>query len=94
MLSLMLDPRFKSFHLLSSFIGHEQGNTIVEEYDTKSLYFMLLKYHHHSHPLAKFESGIIDKGVYVDYNLDIIKMTTSTCKSTKKLVNSQFLICK
>jgi hypothetical protein len=94
MLSLMLDPRFKSFHLLSSFIGHEQGNTIVEEYDTKSLYFMLLKCHHHSHPLAKFESGIIDKGVYVDYNLDIIKMTTSTCKSTKKLVNSQFLICK
>jgi hypothetical protein len=55
MLSLMLGPRFKSFLLLSSFIGHEQWSTIVEEYDTKSLYFILLKCHHHSHPLAKFE---------------------------------------
>ncbi len=90
----MLDLRFKSLFLLSSFIGHEQGNTVIEEYDTKSLYFMLLKCHHHSHLFAKFESGIINKGVYVDYNLDIIKMTTSTCKSTKKLVNSQPLICR
>jgi hypothetical protein len=94
MLSFMLDPRFKSFFLLSSFIGHEQRSTIVEEYDTKSLYFMFLECHHHLHPLAKFESGIIYKGVYVDYNLDIIKMTTNTCKSTKKLMNNQLLTCR
>jgi hypothetical protein len=61
MLSFVLDPRLKILLLLSSFIGHEQGSTIVEEYDTKSLYFMLLECHHHLHPLAKFESGIIDK---------------------------------
>jgi hypothetical protein len=31
----MLDPRFETFHLMSSFIGHEQGKAIVEEYDIK-----------------------------------------------------------
>ncbi len=52
MFSLMLDLRFKSFCLVSSFIGREQGVSIVEEYDSKSLCLMLLKCHHHLHPLA------------------------------------------
>jgi hypothetical protein len=43
MFSLMLDPRFKTFCLVSSFIGHEQGKAIVEEYDKQSLFPMLLK---------------------------------------------------
>jgi hypothetical protein len=33
MFSLMLDPRFKTLHLVSSLIGCEQGKKIVEEYD-------------------------------------------------------------
>jgi hypothetical protein len=33
MFSLMLDPRYKTFLLVSSFIDHEQGKLIVEEYD-------------------------------------------------------------
>jgi hypothetical protein len=33
MLCLMLDPRFKSLHLIFSFIGCEEGVNIVEEYD-------------------------------------------------------------
>jgi len=33
MLCLMLDPRFKSLCLVSSFIGREKGVNIVEEYD-------------------------------------------------------------
>ncbi len=37
MLALMLDTRLKSFRLVSSFIGHDQGVTIVEQYDTMSL---------------------------------------------------------
>jgi hypothetical protein len=36
MLSLMLDPRFKIFHLVSSLIGREQEKAIVEEYDKKN----------------------------------------------------------
>ncbi len=37
MLTLMLDTRLKSVHLMSSFIGHDQGITIVKQYDTMSL---------------------------------------------------------
>jgi hypothetical protein len=47
MLSLMLEARFKSLHLMSSFIGYEQGVAIIEEYDARSSYPMLLKCYHH-----------------------------------------------
>jgi hypothetical protein len=33
MFSLMLDPRFKTLHLISSLIDCEQGKAIVEKYD-------------------------------------------------------------
>jgi len=33
MLSLMLDPRFKNLHLVSYFVGQEEGVSIVNEYD-------------------------------------------------------------
>jgi hypothetical protein len=33
MLSLMLDTKLKTFHLVSSFGDHVQGKAIVEEYD-------------------------------------------------------------
>jgi hypothetical protein len=73
MLSLMLDPRFKSFHLVFSFIGRKQCVAIVEEYDIKSLYPMLLKCHHHLHLLAKSESDFVNIGVDEDYSLDIFE---------------------
>jgi hypothetical protein len=44
MISLMLDPRFKTLHIVSSFVGRKQGVALVEEYDRKSLYPMLVKY--------------------------------------------------
>jgi hypothetical protein len=58
MLSLMLDLKFKNLCLMFSFIDFEQGKVIVEEYDKKSLYPMLLNYYHHLHPL--FENVIVD----------------------------------
>jgi hypothetical protein len=39
MFSLMLNSRFKTLHLVSSFIGCEQGKAIFEEYN-KNLYFL------------------------------------------------------
>jgi hypothetical protein len=41
MFSLMLDPRFKTFQLVSSLGGHEQDKAIVDEYDKKYLYHFL-----------------------------------------------------
>jgi len=37
MFFLMLNPRFKTVHLVSSLIGCEQHKVIVEEYDTKKI---------------------------------------------------------
>jgi hypothetical protein len=53
MLSLILDPRFKSFRLVISFVSQEEGVNIVNEYDKKTLYPMLLKCYHHLHPITK-----------------------------------------
>jgi hypothetical protein len=69
---LMLDLRFKSFCLTSSFVGKEQGVVIVEKYDRKSLYAMLLKCHH---PLVATENSFANIGVDEDYNLDIFEHT-------------------
>jgi hypothetical protein len=94
MLSLMLDPRFKSLCLVSSFIGREQGVAIVEKCDSKSLYPMLLKCHHHLHPLAKSKSVFTNNGVYEDCNLDIFEQIANTNEPTKELVNTELLIFK
>jgi hypothetical protein len=50
MISLMLDIRFKSLRIVSSFVRREQGMALVEEYDRKTLYPMLVKCHEHLHP--------------------------------------------
>ncbi len=42
MLTLMLDPRFKSLHLVSSFIDCEHGEVIVEEYDINFVFYATL----------------------------------------------------
>jgi hypothetical protein len=55
MLLLMLDPRFKNLHLVFSFVGPEQGISIVEENDRKSLQLLLLKRYHHLHPLENYD---------------------------------------
>jgi hypothetical protein len=52
MLTLLLDPRFKSLCLVSSFIDHDQVITIVEQHDTMSLYPMVMKCYYNLHPLT------------------------------------------
>jgi hypothetical protein len=59
MISLMLDPRYKSLHIISSFVGREQGVVLVEKYDKKSLYPMLLKCHVHLHPLVRSKKNLL-----------------------------------
>ncbi len=49
MLALMLRARFNNLCLMFSFIGRDQGVPIVEQYDIKSLYLMLMKCYYHLH---------------------------------------------
>jgi hypothetical protein len=55
MILLMLNPWFKNLHLVSSFVGWEQGNSIIELYDQKFLQPMLLKCYHHLHPMEHYD---------------------------------------
>jgi len=94
MLSLMLDPRFKTLRIMSSFIGCEQVKAIVEEYDKKSLFLMLLKCYYHLHLLVEFARDVVDQRVKEDMNLDIFEMEANTSEPTTKLVNRKLLIFK
>jgi hypothetical protein len=78
MFTLMLDPRFKTLHLVSLLIGHEQGKVIIEEYDKKSLFPMLFKCHYHLHLLVESERDVVDQRVEEDNNLDIFEMIVNT----------------
>jgi hypothetical protein len=88
----MLDPRFKSFHLVFSFISHNQGITIVEQYDIISLYPMFIKCYYHLHPSIEFDNDFVDQRVDDDNNLDIFQMRTQNTKPTKELVTRELLV--
>jgi hypothetical protein len=94
MLSLMLDPRFKTHHFVSSLINCEQGKAIVEEYDKRSLFSMLIKCHYHLHPLVEFERDIVDQRIEEDNSLDIFEMIANISEPTTELINIKFLIFK
>ncbi len=59
MISLMLDPGFKSLWIISSFVGWEQGVSLVEKYDKKFLHPMLVKCYEHLYPLIRSNIQIL-----------------------------------
>jgi hypothetical protein len=65
---------------------------VVEEYDKKSLFPMLLKCYYYLHPLVEFERGVVDQRVEEDRSLDIntIEMTINTIEPTMESVNESF----
>jgi hypothetical protein len=84
MLSLMLDPIFKNLCLVFSFVGREECVSIVDEYDRKTLYPMLLKCHHHLHPMIEYVE-CVNKIGDEDSNLDIFQRTPSISEPSKNL---------
>ncbi len=87
MIFLMLDPKFKSICLVSSFVGREQGVALVEEYERKSLCPMLVKCHEHLHPLVRLDRNYVDQDIFEqDYNLDIFEQIASISELVKELV--------
>ncbi len=95
MISLMLHPRYRSLCIISSFVGREQGVILVEEYDRKSLYLVLVKCHEHLHPLVRLETNSVDQNTFgQDCNLDIFEQTSSTSEPIEELVKKEFMIFK
>jgi hypothetical protein len=59
---------------------------VVEEYDKRSLFHMLLKSYHHLHPLSEVESPFLyinDENI----NLYMFEMVVNTNELVKELVN-------
>jgi len=93
MISLMLDPKYNSFCIISSFIRKEQGVDLVEEYDRKYLYHMLVKCDEYLHPLMRLETNSNNRNFfYQDCSLDIFERTTSTSELVEILVKKELLI--
>jgi len=93
MISLMLDLRYKNLHVVSSFVGREQNVVLVEKYDRKSLYPMLVKCHEHLHPLVRLKKNSTDHNIFdEDYNLDIFENIASTSEPTEEFVKRELLI--
>ncbi len=70
----MLDPRYKMLCIIFSFVGREQGVVLVEDYDRKSLYPMLVKCYEHLHPLLRLETNSVSHNIFdQDYSLDIFE---------------------
>ncbi len=66
MLTLMLDPRFNSLCLMFSFIDCDD-----EQYNTMSLYLMLMKCYYHLHSSIESNNGFVDQKVDDHNSLDI-----------------------
>jgi hypothetical protein len=96
MISLMLHPRFKSLCIMSSFVGREQGVALVEEYDKKSLYSLLVKCHEHFHPLVTLDMNCADQNIFFeqDCNLDIFEQVVTTSELAEVLVKRELLVFK
>ncbi len=93
MLFSMLDPRFKSFHLVSFFIGQEEGVSIMDEYDRRTLYPMLLKCYHHLHPMTE-SIGCVNQVGDENLSLDTFQQIASISEPSKELVTKELLIFK
>jgi hypothetical protein len=81
MIFLMLNPRFNSHRIVSSLVGRKQGVVIVQGYDRKSLYPMLVKCHEHLYPLVKLDRNCVEQ----DCNLDIFEQLQAQMNQQKNL---------
>jgi hypothetical protein len=88
----MFDPRFKKLHLVSSYyVGKKQGVSIVEQYDRKALYSMLVTSYNHLHFIEDVAFDFVDRDDEEDYELDISKMTSNNVKTVKEIVTRELL---
>ncbi len=78
--------------MVSSFSDCEQDISIVEEYNSKILYLMLVKYYHHLHPLIDNGSVFTKEKIIENCNLDFFEMTTTTIELAKELINNQRVV--
>lgn len=55
---------------------------------------MLLKCHHHLHPMTKFEVDYTNQRIDEDCNIDVFKKAMNTSEPMKELIAKKLLIFK
>jgi hypothetical protein len=65
--------------------------SIVEQYDRKVLYPMLVKSYNHLYHIGDVASSSAHQDVDKDYGLDIFKMTSNNTGTTKESVTRKLL---
>jgi hypothetical protein len=65
--------------------------SIVEEYDRKALYPMLVKSYNHLHLIGNVASSSTKQDANKDYGLNIFQMTHNNTETTKKIVTRELL---
>jgi hypothetical protein len=66
---------------------------IVEEYDIKSLYHMLVKCYEHLHPLVRLDRSCPNQDILKeDCSLDIFEQIASTSEPTKEVMKRELLV--
>ncbi len=87
----MLDPKFKSFCLVSSYVGKKQGVYIVKQYDKRALYPMLVKSYNHLHLVEDVVFGFSNQDAYQDCGLNIFQMINNNIETSKEIVTRELL---
>jgi hypothetical protein len=90
-LSLMFDLRFKNLCFVSSYVGKKQGLPIVEEYDKKALYPMLVKSYNHLHLIGDVASSSTKQDANKNYGLNIFQMTNNSIETAKEIIPRELL---
>jgi hypothetical protein len=84
----MLDPQFKSIHLLIMNTTFQLLKTMTKKIFTS--YFV--KCYHHLHLVSNCEIESTNQNVDEDSNLDIFLMIVSTSEQVKESINKKWLI--
>jgi hypothetical protein len=87
----MLDLMFKNLHFVSSYVGKNQGVFIVEWYDRRTLYPMLIKSYNHLHLVGDVDSTFTNQDVDKDYGLNIFQMTSNNIEIVKEIITRELL---
>ncbi len=87
----LLDPKFKSFCLVSSYVGKKQGVYIVKQYDKRALYPMLVKSYNHLHLVEDVVFGFSNQDAYQDCGLNIFQMINNNIETSKEIVTRELL---
>jgi hypothetical protein len=89
----MLDPRFKNFHIVSSFVEGSKVLLLLMNMIEKPCILMLVKCYEHLHPLLKLDRNCADQDSFEqDCNLDILEQIASTSELVEELVKRKLLI--